>query len=251
MKTYVGGKTRATKVRPGSRRKWLAHGPATGKATVFGIVHRGKDPKPSQVRAMVVPDHSKVSLVPLLYTDALRTYRNLPAFQHAFVDHMIEYVNGRVHTNTIENFWSCLKRTLKGTYIAARPFHLDAYVDEQVFRFNERGDDDAGRFMKALKGTDGRRITYRELMRSHPIWRLKPGRANRSPLHRPQAEARKPLPRILPARLPSESGIGASQDSRNASSGFGHHHCHRSQCNDLTHLSTRSSIVIGGCLKNL
>jgi len=196
--TFIGGKQRNkhTKLTVTGHKK-LIHGPATGKTTVFGMVQRGKDGKPSQVRAMVVPDHSKVSLVPplyrnvlpgsMLYTDALRTYRNLPAFQHEFVDHMIEYVNGRVHTNTIENFWNCLKRTLNGTYIAARPFHLDAYVDEQVFRFNERDDNDAGRFVKALKATDGHRLTYAELTTSHPIWRLKPGRAARAKIHPAQA----------------------------------------------------------------
>lgn len=192
--TFIGGRSQATHIIQGANRKFLKHGPATGKTTVFGMVQRSRESEPSQVRAMIVPDHSKRSLVPplyknvrpgsMLYTDALRSYRNLPAFQHAFVDHMIEYVNGRVHTNTIENFWSCLKRCIKGTYIAPRPFHLQAYVDEQVFRFNEREDNDAGRFVKVLKGTDGRRITYNALINSHPIWRLKPGRAAKSPLHR-------------------------------------------------------------------
>ena len=188
--TFVGGKQRATHITAHGARK-SAHGPATGKATVFGMIERGN---PSHVRAMVVPDHKRASLLPrlrenvrpgsFLYTDALRSYRNIPEYQHAFVDHMIEYVNGRVHTNTIENFWSCLKRGLKGTYIAARPFHLQAYVDEQVFRFNEREDCDSGRFVKALKGTDGRRVTYAALTNSHPIWRLKPGRAAHSTAHR-------------------------------------------------------------------
>jgi transposase-like protein len=187
--TFVGGKQRATQLSAHGARK-SAHGPATGKATVFGIIQRGEH---SRVRAMVVPDHKRVSLLPrlrenvkpgsFLYTDALRSYRNIPEFQHAFVDHMVEYVKGRVHTNTIENFWSCLKRGLKGTYIAARPFHLQAYVDEQVFRFNEREDCDAGRFVKALKGADGRRVTYAVLTTSHPLWRLKPGRAARAMAH--------------------------------------------------------------------
>jgi hypothetical protein len=78
---------------------------------------------------------------------------------------MIQYVNGRVHTNTIENFWSCLKRTINGTYIAPRGWHLNAYLDEQVFRFNERHGDDADRFLKSAKGADGRRLTYKRLTR--------------------------------------------------------------------------------------
>lgn len=184
--TFVGGRVRAT-ARTATGMPKLAHGPATGKTTVFGMIQRGK---PSRVRAMVVPDHKRSSLLPplranvlpgsVLYTDALRSYRNIEDFHHAFVDHMVTYVEGRVHTNTIENFWSCLKRTLHGTYIAPRAFHLDAYLDEQVFRFNARDGKDADRFVATLKGADGRRLTYEALTTSHPIWRLRPGRASRS-----------------------------------------------------------------------
>ena len=117
----------------------------------------------------------------MLYTDALRSYRQTDRdYAHKFIDHSLRYVEGRVHTNNIENFWACLKRTLHGTYIAPRAFHLEAYVDEQVFRFNERGDNDGGRFVKALKGANGRRVTYETLTKSHGLWRLKPGRAARA-----------------------------------------------------------------------
>jgi len=167
--TFVGGKTRSTLATSLGGRRFLAHGPATGKTTVFGMVERKQDGRVNRVRAMVVPDHKRATLLPkiqqnvlpgsVLYTDALRSYRNLgPEYQHAFVDHMIEYVNGRVHTNTIENFWSCLKRALHGTYIAPRAFHLEAYVDEQVYRFNVRKEIDGARFTHALKGTEGRRL---------------------------------------------------------------------------------------------
>jgi hypothetical protein len=61
------------------------------------------------------------------------------------VDHAVEYVSGRIHTNGIECFWSLLKRGLKGTYISVEPFHLGRYVDEQVFRFNERKGSDSDR----------------------------------------------------------------------------------------------------------
>ncbi len=137
--TFVGGRTKAKMTKSGFLR--LEHGPATGKTTVFGMMQRGGSRGRSRVRAMVVPDHKKSSLVPrlranvlpgsILYTDALRSYRGLePEYMHAFVDHMVTYVEGVVHTNTIENFWSCLKRTLNGTYICPRSFHLSAYVDE-------------------------------------------------------------------------------------------------------------------------
>jgi hypothetical protein len=77
---------------------------------------------------------------------------------------MEEYVNGRVHTQGIENFWSLLKRSLTGTYVAVEPFHLDAYVDEQVFRFNNRiNKDDAARFNKLVTQIVGKRLTYAEL----------------------------------------------------------------------------------------
>jgi transposase-like protein len=194
--TFVGGKHKGQGLFTNALGvKKLVHGPATGKATVFGMVQRGKAGKPSQARAMVVPNHKASSLLPkiyenvrpgsTLYTDALRSYRQTDRdFVHDFIDHSVEYVNGRVHTNTIENFWSCVKRTLHGTYIAVRPFHLDAYLDESVFRFNARKDDDAGRFVETLKGADGKRLTYAALTTSHPRWRLRPGRAARAEARR-------------------------------------------------------------------
>lgn len=190
--TFVGGKKRATNITALGMRK-SAHGPATGKTTVFGVIQRGvrEVGTRSRVRAMVVPNHKASSLIPriysnvlpgsVLYTDALRSYRQVNRdYVHKFIDHSLRYVEGRVHTNNIENFWSCLKRTLHGTYIAPRAFHLEAYVDEQVFRFNERGDNDGGRFVKVLKGADGRRMTYKALTKSHGLWRLKPGRVARA-----------------------------------------------------------------------
>jgi len=144
---------------------------------------------------MVVPNHRASSLIPkvyenvkpgsTLYTDALRSYRQTDRdYVHEFIDHSLTYVEGRVHTNTIENFWSCVKRTLHGTYIAVRPFHLDAYLDEQVFRFNAREDNDAGRFVETLKGADGKRLTYAALTTAQPRWRLRPGRAARAEARR-------------------------------------------------------------------
>jgi transposase-like protein len=191
--TFVGGKVRATLPNASGQRK-LAHGPATGKTTVFGIVQRAANGKTSRARAFVVPNHRASSLLPklyanvlpgsVLYTDALRSYRQADAdYIHHFIDHSLKFVEGRVHTNTIENFWSCLKRTLHGTYIAPRAFHLAAYVDEQVFRFNARDGKDADRFVEALKGTDGRRLTYKTLTKSHRLWRLKPGRVALAPSH--------------------------------------------------------------------
>lgn len=82
---------------------------------------------------------------------------------HSVIDHTQMYVKGHVHTNGIENFWSLLKRMIHGTYVGVAAFHLGAYVDEEVFRFNERGDDDGGRFGKVLRQVTGRRIDYKTL----------------------------------------------------------------------------------------
>ena len=87
-------------------------------------------------------------------------------FVHRFVNHEVKYVEGNIHTNGVENFWSLLSRMLHGTYVAVEPFHLSAYVDEQAFRFNNRKDNDAGRFLKALAMAPTARLTYKELIRA-------------------------------------------------------------------------------------
>jgi len=85
-------------------------------------------------------------------------------YTHRTVNHVNEYVNGRVHTQGIENFWSLLKRGLNGTYVAVEPFHMDRYVDEQVFRYNNRRNKtDADRFNLAVTQILGKRLTYAEL----------------------------------------------------------------------------------------
>jgi transposase-like protein len=114
------------------------------------------------VRTNVSENVEKGSTV---YSDSLRSYRNLPVdgFVHDFIDHTEAYVNGRVHTNGMENFWSLLKRALKGTYISVEPFHLQAYADEQCFRYNQRKLTDAERFSICMKQIVGRRVTYNEL----------------------------------------------------------------------------------------
>jgi len=100
-----------------------------------------------------------------VYTDELGSYRFLDelGYSHATVDHMECYVDGRVHTNGLENFWSLLKRGLNGTYISVQPFHLFRYLDERVFTFNLRGLDDYDRFATVLQAVTGRRLTYAEL----------------------------------------------------------------------------------------
>ncbi|HEV2738099.1 MAG TPA: IS1595 family transposase [Candidatus Elarobacter sp.] len=199
--TFVGGKHQHLPTRVNAVGKNVPiGGPGAGKTTVFGMVQRGDRKRKSRARAMVVPNHKASSLITriyenvvtgsTLYTDALRSYRQTDRdYIHDFIDHSVAYVNGRVHTNTVENFWSCVKRTLHGTYIAVRPFHLNAYLDEQVFRFNGREGADADRFLSTLQGADGKRMTYATLTSSHPRWRLRPGRAARAEARRAAMQA--------------------------------------------------------------
>ena len=99
-----------------------------------------------------------------LNTDAYESYEGLSRdYVHNVIDHAEAYVNGNVHTNKIENYWSLLKRMLKGTYVAVEPFHLFRYLDEQAFRFNERGGTDASRFANVLAQVVGRRLTFADV----------------------------------------------------------------------------------------
>jgi len=99
-----------------------------------------------------------------IFSDAWAAYNGLDRdYVHQVIDHAEKYVDGEVHTNTIENFWSLLKRGLKGTYIAVEPFHLFRYLDEQAFRFNNRKATDGERFVEVLSSVVGKRLTYEHL----------------------------------------------------------------------------------------
>ncbi|HSY36812.1 MAG TPA: IS1595 family transposase [Acidobacteriaceae bacterium] len=143
------------------------------KAAVMGMLDRGT----REVRAMVIPNVRRETLQnkilehvgfgSTVYTDGWPGYDrtgDAMRYIHETVNHANEYVRGEVSTQAIENFWSCLKRTLKGTYVAVEPFHLDRYLDEQMFRFNNRiGHNDGTRFQKALSQIGGKRLTWVEL----------------------------------------------------------------------------------------
>jgi transposase-like protein len=150
-------------------------GRGSGKAVVMAVIRRKTADSHSKVKTVHIPDASKASLHPVIsqsiepgshiFTDAWRGYRGLNAeFQHQVVDHAVEYVRGIVHTNGCENFFSLLKRTVKGTYVSVEPFHLGRYLDEQAFRFNERDQNDGGRFTTLLGAVFGLRLTYKELI---------------------------------------------------------------------------------------
>ena len=103
-----------------------------------------------------------------VHTDEYRSYEGLSrrVFEHKAVNHAVRFVDGTVHTNNVENFWSMMKRCLKGTYISVEPFHLFRYLDEQAFRFNLRRhpDGDQRRFLAVVRRIVGRRLTYKQLI---------------------------------------------------------------------------------------
>ena len=105
-----------------------------------------------------------------LYTDALLSYEGLAGeYAHQVVDHAVQYVDGKVHTNGLENFWSLLKRGINGTYVSVEPFHLFRYLDEQSFRYNNRKEmDDFDRFRLAMSQIVGKRLTWDRLTGKEP-----------------------------------------------------------------------------------
>ena len=126
------------------------------------------------MRTKVVTSTSRATLHPIvrenvapgtsLFTDAHAGYVGMDEFVHAFIDHAEKYVDGMVHTNGLENFWSLFKRCIKGTHVSVDPAHLFRYLDAEAFRFNNRKSDDAGRFLLAVEGIAGKRLTYKELI---------------------------------------------------------------------------------------
>jgi transposase-like protein len=139
------------------------------KAIVQGLLERGGEVRCSVINSTTAEQLQStiarnVDRGSALYTDAHPSYQGLSeTYLHEAIDHAIKYVSGRVHTNGLENFWSLLKRGLRGTYVAVAPFHLFRYLDEQAFRFNERLGSDGSRFRRVLSAVVGKRLTYREL----------------------------------------------------------------------------------------
>ena len=140
-----------------------------GKVAVMGLLERH-----GEVRTMVVPNVKRKSLRKeidthvekgsMVYSDALKSYNDLNYdYMHSVINHAEKYVEGKVHTNGVENFWSLLKRTIGGTYISVEPFHLFRYLDEQAFRFNRRKVTDADRFFEVLSMVSGKRLEYSSL----------------------------------------------------------------------------------------
>jgi transposase-like protein len=170
--TYIGG--RARNMHKERHRRIIKNGSRTaGKVAVMGLLERHGDGS-SRVRTRIVKGSRRSELRPTIlanieaganvYTDALNSHRGLDAhFVHQMIDHAECYAEGQVHTNGLENFWSLLKRSIRGTYVSVEPFHLFRYLDEQCFRFNNRKMTDAARFVLAAASVFGKRLTFNAL----------------------------------------------------------------------------------------
>jgi transposase-like protein len=170
--TYIGGKARNMHI--GRRKRIIKGTGGMGKVAVMGLLARhGKDGH-STMRVSIVQDNRKPTLQSKvrenvrrgakLYTDELLSYDGLNNdYVHSVIDHAERYVDGQIHTNGCENFWSLLKRALKGTYVSVEPFHLFRYLDEQAFRFNNRKLSDAARFALTAASVFGKRLTFNAL----------------------------------------------------------------------------------------
>jgi len=166
--TFIGGISR--NMHASKRRRRITGTGGKDKTAVLGILERG-----GKVRTMVIADRKKKTLQPeirshveagaALYTDFLMSYNGLEGeYAHKVIDHAIKYVDGNIHTNGIENFWSLLKRSIKGTYISVEPYHLFRYLDEQSYRFNNRKEmNDYDRFYLAVSQIFDKRLTWKEV----------------------------------------------------------------------------------------
>jgi transposase-like protein len=170
--TYIGGRARFMHR---EKRARVRRGRSTyGKVAVMGLLERHGDGQ-SRVKFEVLSGLKKADVQPLvrehvapgskLYTDAFFSYSGLnDKYVHNVIDHAEKYAEGQVHTNGLENFWSLLKRALKGTYVSVEPFHLFRYLDEQAYRFNTRRQNDGERFSDVTHRVTGKRLTYADLI---------------------------------------------------------------------------------------
>lgn len=172
--TYIGGKARNMHKSKKARTTGGNRG-MVGKVAVAGLLERK-----GEVRTQIIEKATRKVLDPLVranvevgsevHTDALASYSKLAdEYIHKVIDHAEAYVVGNVHTNGLENFWSLLKRGLRGTYVSVEPFHLFRYLDEQAFRFNARKLSNAERFLAVVSGVSGKRLTYATLTADEPV----------------------------------------------------------------------------------
>lgn len=170
--TYIGGRARF--MHKGKKARVISGTGGMGKVAVMGLLERHGPDGHSTVRANVVKGVGKkllqaairanVTKDSSIFTDALKSYDGLSeGYVHQVIDHAEAYVDGQIHTNGLENFWSLLKRAIKGTYVSVEPFHLFRYLDEQTFRFNTRKMSDAQRFVNVGESIIGKRLIFDSL----------------------------------------------------------------------------------------
>jgi len=173
--TFIGGKAR--NMHKSRKARAMKGGTGwVGKVAVMGLLDRhGRDGQ-SMVRLNIIKTTKKrllqaairanVEQDTTIFTDALASYEGLSThYIHEVIDHAETYARGTVHTNGLENFWSLLKRAIRGTYVSVEPFHLFRYLDEQAFRFNYRREmTDSDRFSMVIQQVVGRRLMYKDLI---------------------------------------------------------------------------------------
>jgi transposase-like protein len=174
--TFIGGKARNMH-RSKKIGKGYQHRGIINKTIVMGMLERG-----GKVTTKVIQEREKETLHghvracieegTALYTDEWGPYTGLSEdYIHQVINHAEKYVDGRVHTNGMENFWSLLKRGLSGTYVSVEPFHLFRYLDEQMFRYNNRKNmKDFDRFRLAASQIVGKRLTWNQVTGKHADW---------------------------------------------------------------------------------
>jgi len=175
--TFIGGKARFMHKSRLQRHRARSWGSLLNKTAVIGLLERHGPDGHSTIRTNVIRTNRRSNVGPIVrkniaagsevFTDALPSYSDLAdSYTHSVIDHAEAYVDGRIHTNGIENFWSLLKRAIKGTYVSVEPFHLFRYLDEQAFRFNSRKALDGDRFERVTGSIVGKRLTYQQLIGS-------------------------------------------------------------------------------------
>jgi transposase-like protein len=172
--TFIGGKARNMHKEKRLRIQQEITNRNYAKTIVMGMLQRG-----GKVKAQVIPERKRhiaeqviaesIEKGANIMTDEATIYMGLKdEYVHEIVNHAEAYVRGHISTNGIENFWALLKRGLNGTYVSVEPFHLFRYLDEQMFRYNNRGNrkqkiTDADRFNMVLSQVAGKRLTYAEV----------------------------------------------------------------------------------------
>jgi len=177
--TYIGGRARFMHPERKARMLKGRRGGTVGKAAVMGLLSRDERKGHSKVRAEVLGGgrsrinrrdtrtfiDANVARGETIVSDQHPSYNHVAErYIHHVIDHGVEYAKGQVHINGLENFWSLLKRGIRGTYVSVEPFHLFRYVDEQVFRFNNRKVRDVARFVSTVAQIMGKRLTYKQLI---------------------------------------------------------------------------------------